>query len=65
MVAAARSVLESGRYLDDLHDMAIAKRGPAVYGMHVLDRAGVKSGVTAAIEAAHKRAGELAESDGL
>ncbi len=37
--------------------------GVAIYGIHVLDKVDVQSGVAAAVEAAHKRAHELAKSD--
>jgi pyrroline-5-carboxylate reductase len=47
----------------ELRDEVCSPSGAAIYGIHVLDKADVQSGVTAAVEAAHKRADELAKSD--
>ncbi|RWS19295.1 pyrroline-5-carboxylate reductase-like protein 1 [Leptotrombidium deliense] len=60
---AARSVLESGKHPGELQDSVCAPSGPAIYGVHVLDKADVKSGIIAAVEASHKRALELATTD--
>lgn len=56
---AAQSLLESGKHPGELRDSVCSPKGAAIYGIHVLDRADVSSGITAAIEAAHKRAEEL------
>lgn len=59
---AAQTQLESGRHPSELKDDVCAPSGAAVYGVHVLNKADVASGIAAAIEAAHKRASELAEA---
>lgn len=58
---AAQTQLESGKHPGELKDDVCAPSGAAVYGVHVLNKADVASGIAAAIEAAHKRASELAE----
>lgn len=59
--SAALSLLESGKHPNELKDDVCSPAGPAIYGIHVLDKADVASGVAAAVEAAHKRAAELAK----
>lgn len=54
--SAAQSLLETGKHPGELRDSVCSPKGPAIYGIHVLDKADVSSGITAAIEAAHKRA---------
>ncbi|XP_054164511.1 pyrroline-5-carboxylate reductase 3-like [Oppia nitens] len=58
---AALTLLESGKHPSELKDSCTSPSGPAIYGIHVLDKADVASGVAGAVEAAHKRAKELAE----
>ncbi|RWS09341.1 pyrroline-5-carboxylate reductase-like protein 1 [Dinothrombium tinctorium] len=60
---ASQCLLESGKHPSELLDSVSSPSGAAIYGIHVLDKADVKSGIIAAVEAAHKRAIELAESD--
>lgn len=60
---AAQSLLESGKHPAELRDHVSSPSGAAIYGIHVLDKADVSSGVTAAVEAAHKRASDLANQD--
>jgi len=62
MRCAAQSVLESGKHPSELRDAVCAAKGAAIYGIHILDKAEVQSGITAAVEAAHKRAQELAQA---
>lgn len=59
----AQCLLESGRHPSELRDAVTAAGGPAIYGIHVLDKADVASGIQAAVEAAYRRAGELAETE--
>lgn len=59
---AAQTQLESGKHPSELKDDVCAPSGAAVYGVHVLNKADVASGISGAIEAAHKRASELAEA---
>jgi len=61
--SATQAMLESGKHPMELRDEVCSPSGAAIYGIHVLDKADVQSGVTAAVEAAHKRADELAKSD--
>jgi len=56
-------MLESGKHPTELRDEVCSPSGAAIYGIHVLDKAEVQSGVAAAVEAAHKRANEMAKSD--
>lgn len=58
---AAQTLLESGKHPNELKDEVCSPAGPAIYGIHVLDKADCASGVAAAVEAAHKRADELAK----
>lgn len=60
---AALTLLESGKHPSELRDGCTSPSGPAVYGIHVLDKADVGSGVAGAIEAAHRRAIDMAEED--
>lgn len=59
----AQCLLESGRHPSELRDTVTAAGGPAIYGIHVLDKADVASGIQGAVEAAYKRAVELAETE--
>lgn len=60
---AAMTLLESGKHPGELRDSCTSPSGAAVYGIHVLDKADVGSGVAGAVEAAHKRAQELTEGE--
>jgi len=60
---AAATLIESGKHPGELKDGCTSASGAAVYGIHVLDKADVGSGVAGAVEAAHKRAKELAEQE--
>jgi len=60
----ALCLLESGRHPGELRDAVCSPSGPAIYGIHVLDRADVASGICAAVEAAHKRAEDLSNDMG-
>jgi pyrroline-5-carboxylate reductase len=57
------ATLESGEHPMKLTDEVCSPSGAAIYGIHVLDKADVQSGVAAAVKAVHKRADELAKSD--
>jgi pyrroline-5-carboxylate reductase len=58
--SATQVMLESGKHPIKLRDEVCSPSGAAIYGIHILDKSGVKSGVVEAVEAAHKRADELA-----
>lgn len=59
-LSTAKSVIQSSRHPSELRDEASAPAGSALFGIHILDKAEVASGVTAAVEAAHKRATQMA-----
>jgi pyrroline-5-carboxylate reductase len=59
---AAQALVESGKHPGELRDEVCSPSGAAIYGVHVLDKADVASGVAAAIEASYKRADELSKS---
>ncbi len=60
---AALTLLESGKHPSELKDSCTSPSGAAIYGIHVLDKADVASGIVAAVEAAHKRAKQMAENE--
>lgn len=60
---ASQTMLESGKHPAELRDNVSSPSGAAIYGIHVLEKNDVASGVTAAVEAAHKRANDLATMD--
>lgn len=60
MESAASAVLESGKHPSELKDGVCGAGGPAIYGIHILDKAEAASGISAAVEAAFKRSQELA-----
>lgn len=60
---ATQSLLESGRHPNELKDEVCAPAGGAIYGLNVLDKQDVASGVSGAVEAAFKRALQLAKED--
>ena len=60
---ATQTLLESGKHPNELCDEVCAPSGGAIYGLSILDKADVASGVSAAVEAAHKRAISLAKED--
>lgn len=60
---AAQTMLESGKHPAELRDQVSSPSGAAIYGLHVLDKNDVASGVSAAVEAAHKRLSDLATQD--
>ncbi len=58
--SATQVMLESDKHPIELRDEVCSPSGAAIYGIHILDKSGVKSGVIEAVEAAHKRADESA-----
>jgi len=60
---ATQTLLESGKHPNELKDEVCAPSGSAIYALSVLDKADVASGVSSAVEAAHKRALSLANDD--
>jgi pyrroline-5-carboxylate reductase len=57
---AALTLLESGKHPSELKDSCTSPSGAAIYGIHVLDKAYVSSGIALAVEA-HNRAKLMAE----
>ena len=62
-LCAAQVMIDSGKHPSELRDDVTAPAGAAVFGIHILDRAEVASGITAAVEASHRRAEELSQAD--
>lgn len=60
---ASQCLIQSGKHPAELRDDVMSPSGAASFGIHILDRAEVASGVIAAIEAAHRRAAEMSEAD--
>ncbi|KAH9388751.1 PREDICTED: pyrroline-5-carboxylate reductase 3-like [Rhagoletis zephyria] len=60
---ATQTLLESGKHPNELKDEVCAPSGGAIYGLSILDKADVASGVSGAVEAAYKRALSLARED--
>ncbi len=61
--SATQAMFESGKHPMKIRNEVCPPSGAAIYGIHVLNKAVVQSEVAAAVEAAHKRAHELAKSD--
>ncbi|XP_046909974.2 pyrroline-5-carboxylate reductase 3 isoform X1 [Dermatophagoides farinae] len=60
--SASVSLLVSGKNPSDLRDTFASPSGPAIYGIHVLDKDDFPSGISSAVEAAYKRIKELTEN---
>ncbi|KAI2802828.1 hypothetical protein BLOT_006950 [Blomia tropicalis] len=60
---AADTLLESGKHPNELKDEVCGPSGGAIYGLSMLDKTDVASGISGAVEAAHKRAISLARDD--
>ncbi|KAJ6221954.1 hypothetical protein RDWZM_000499 [Blomia tropicalis] len=59
MNAAGTSLMESGKHAGDLRDSCVSPSGPAIYGIHLLDKQDCASGIASAVDAAYKRIKEL------
>ena len=57
--SSAAALLESGRHPSDLRDQCTSPSGPAIYGIHILEKQDAGSGMAAAVEGAFKRLREL------
>ena len=60
---AMQSLIEVNKHPKELQDDVCAPCGGAIYGLSILDKAEVSSGVSGAVEAAFKRAISLAKDD--
>jgi len=61
VLGAARMVLETGKQPASLKAMVTSPGGTTVAGLHVLEQAGVRGTLMAAVEAATRRAQELGQ----
>ena len=59
VLGAAKMVLESGEHPSVLKDRVTSPGGTTIAGLHVLERAGFRSALMAAVEAATRRSEEL------
>jgi len=62
--SAAGSLLESGKHPSDLRDQCTSPSGPAIYGLHLLEKNDAGSGIASAVEGAFKRVRELVDGTG-
>ncbi|OTF77103.1 hypothetical protein BLA29_000799 [Euroglyphus maynei] len=60
--SAAVSLLVSGKNPSDLRDTFASPSGPAIYGIHVLDKDDFPSGISSAVETAYRRIKELTDN---
>ena len=60
---ATQTLLESRKHPNELKSEICAPSGAAIYGLTLLDKADVASGITGAVETAHKRALSLAKDE--
>lgn len=59
--SAAQCLLESNKHACELQDSVTSQGGPAIYGMHVMDKADCSSGFQTAIEGSYRRLKELVD----
>lgn len=62
--SAAACLLESGKNPAELRDSCTSPSGPAIYGIHMLDKKEAGHGIAAAVEGAFKRIRELVDNTG-
>lgn len=59
--SAAQCLLESSKHPSELQDSVISSAGPAIYGIHVMDKADCSSGIQAAIDGSYRRLRQLVD----
>jgi pyrroline-5-carboxylate reductase len=62
LLGAGRMVLETGRHPGELKDAVTSPAGTTIYGLHALERGGLRSALMDAVEAAALRSQELGRS---
>lgn len=60
--SATQSLPESGKHPNESRDEVCSPSGSAIYGINALDKTDVAGSTQLVVEAAYKRAEELAES---
>ncbi|MFL5330901.1 MAG: pyrroline-5-carboxylate reductase [Gemmataceae bacterium] len=63
VLGAAKMVLESGLHTGELKDQVASPGGTTIAGLQVLERAGVRSGLIDAVQAAARRSTELNQAE--
>ena len=59
--SAAQCLLESSKHPSELQDSVTSQAGPAIYGIHVMDKQDCSAGFQAAIEGSYRRLKELVD----